>query len=294
MPSFNQLQDRHSTVDEAVIPYQSFYIANPPANSSALLYQLNRAGALHRFPARFCVRRDHAYPFIALICVTEGRGTILIHGTSIPFAAGDVLILPPYTEYEYRSDVRDPFSIVWVEFCGGDSERFVRYLIAHNGMQFSGEVFQEIVKLCLALIHPPQAQRMLWISQQLYTVLLLLSEACRSKPDEPGEQIYQILDYMDQHLGDDLTLSRLAELFGYDAAYFSRFFLRRTGAHFSKYLMQRRIERARHLLLSTELSVEQLAQQLGFYDASHFIRKFREVTGESPARYRRAHLADLS
>ena len=292
MPQFNRIQDRHSTLDQSVIPYHSFYISDPPASSSALIYELNRAGALHRFPARFCIRRDADYPFTALICITEGKGSVRIDGATVSFSAGQVLLLPPYTVYEYSSDARDPFSIVWAEFCGGDSERIVRHLMAHNGVLFSGDVFASASMLCLALVHPPQTQRMSWISQQLYAALLMLSEACPRETPRPNEQIYRILDYMDQHLEDNLTLTSLADIFGYSAPYFSRFFLQHTSTHFTQYLLRRRVERARQMLLSTDLPMDQLAQQLGFYDASHFIRKFREITGESPARYRRAHLTE--
>ena len=290
MPHFNQMQDRHSVLDPASIPYQSFYIADPPAAPDALLYQLNRAGALQRFPSRFLIRRDEEYPFSALLCITEGKGNVTIEGKRIPFEAGQIMLLPPYTAYEYRSDPQDPFSIIWAEFCGGDSQRFSRHIMTYNGPLFPAGLPSVLTDICVGLTHPPQANRMTWISNKLYEAMLILCDACSRLAPKPQEDIYQIMDYIDQHLGEGLTLSGLSVEFGYSPAYFSRFFLRHTGVHFSQYLLRRRVERGRQLLLSTDLPIDQLAHRLGFCDSSHFVRKFREVVGESPARYRRAHL----
>lgn len=290
MPCFNQIQDRHSILDSSSIPYESFYIADPPVKPDSILYQLNRAGSLQQFPSKFLVRRDIAYPFSALMCITGGSGTIIIEQQRCTFTSGQILLLPPYTSYEYSSDPLHPFSCVWAEFCGGDSERFVHHLMVHNGPIFTTPVFDEMTKLCMSLAHPEPNHRMTWISKRIYESFLLLNDACCYCISQKQETICEVLDYIDQHLQDNLTLSSLSQLFGYNSTYFSKFFLRHTGFHFARYLLRRRVERARQLLLSTNLPLEQMAQQLGFYDASHFIRKFKEIEGVSPSRYRRNHL----
>ena len=291
MSTFNEIQDRHSIFVKEQIPYHSFYIAEPPAQSNALLYQLNRAGALNDFPPQFLVRRDSAYPYIALICVTAGTGTVLINDTEIDMVQGQVILLPPFTAYEFHSSAKEPFSIFWVEFCGGDSERLTRYLLEQNGPVFSGEPVEHLLDCCLQLIHPPKSHRQIWISRTLNDCLLQLYEACSQEPTAQKEQICEILDYIDHNLSKNLTLAQMSQMFGYNATYFSKFFYRHTGTHFSHYVLRRRIDGARQLLLTTQLPLEQMAKQLGFYVASHFVRKFQEVEGISPSRYRRLHTA---
>ena len=290
MTYFNRLQDRHSVLIKTAIPYESFYISSPPAHPTAMLYQLNRAGALSRFPSQFLIRRDCAYPYTALICVTDGRGSLTMGQKEHPLLPNHVVILPPYTEYEYHSSEEDPFSMVWAEFCGGDSERMVQHLMEHNGPVFEGPVFSALMQVCLELADPPQAHRASWISRTLYDSMLQLHEACRDRSDQQEENIYQILDYIDQNLGGDLSLNQMAQMFGYNPSYFSKFFYRNTGTHFSKYLLRRRLDRSRQLLLSTTMPLEQMSRCVGFYDASHFIRKFRESEGISPSRYRKQHI----
>lgn len=289
MPYSNRVQDRNSIVDPDRIPYRLFYISNPPAHPSSLIYQLNRAGTLQQFPAHFLIRRDEAYPYTAMMCVTKGMGTVRIGGETVHMKAGRILLLPPYTPYEYHSDPQDPFSIVWAEFCGGDSERLVNHILAKNGYAFEGKFVPGLTDLCRQMIHPPKSGREIWIGRTLYEILLQLYQACSRSGSEQSTRIYEILDYLDQNLDQSLTLDQVSSAFGYNSSYFSKYFYQNTGVHFSRYLVQHRVARSKQLLLTTNLSLEQIAQQVGFYDASYFIRKFREIEETSPFKFRKQH-----
>jgi two-component system response regulator YesN len=83
------------------------------------------------------------------------------------------------------------------------------------------------------------------------------------------------------------TLSDFAAKYGYSADYIGRIFSREVGISFSEYLANTRINKAKFLLSSTELSVEGVAEALGYYDTCYFIRQFKRITGTSPGRYRK-------
>ena len=242
-----------------------------------------------RFSPQFLIRRDEAYPYTALVCVTEGRGSVSIDGKTIPVLPNRIYILPPYTVYEYCADFQDPFSIIWAEFCGGDSERLVGYLLSSNGYAFSGEYVSALTDSCRQLIHPPMAEREIWLSSRLYEILLQLYQACCSSSAEQSTRIYQILDYLDVNLSRRLTLEQVASAFGYNPSYFSKYFYQNTGVHFSAYLTEHRVERSKQLLLTTTLSLDQIAHQVGFYDASYLIRKFQQLEHISPFQFRKQH-----
>ena len=57
----------------------------------------------------------------------------------------------------------------------------------------------------------------------------------------------------------------------------------------SRYLASLRVNRARHLLETTDLSISDIAQTCGFYDHSHFVRVFRRERGVTPGEYRQQH-----
>ena len=95
------------------------------------------------------------------------------------------------------------------------------------------------------------------------------------------------LEFIREHVSEPLTLRQVASIAGFAPNYFGTLFQRSQGVTFSRYVRRARIERARHLLSATELSVEQIQRLSGFQTRTHFHRAFREDTGVTPARYRR-------
>jgi AraC-like DNA-binding protein len=91
---------------------------------------------------------------------------------------------------------------------------------------------------------------------------------------------------IEKRLADPLDLTTLARDVGCAPEYLSRLFRRTYGVSPSEFLLRRRTERARHLLAATRRPIADIAQQLGFYDTSHFARHFRHFSGISPAEFR--------
>jgi AraC family transcriptional regulator len=102
-----------------------------------------------------------------------------------------------------------------------------------------------------------------------------------------GWQIRRIVEFIDCHLHDTIRVERLSEIAGLSATYFYRTFRRSFGVSPHAYLTRRRIERARHLILTSNMQLSQIAQECGFNDQAHLCRNFREQVGMSPATWRR-------
>ncbi|HEU0140312.1 MAG TPA: helix-turn-helix domain-containing protein [Bryobacteraceae bacterium] len=87
--------------------------------------------------------------------------------------------------------------------------------------------------------------------------------------------------------GTTMTQSSLARALGISTGHLSRVFRQTTGDTFERYVMRRRVELARRLLLDPAHNVSTVARQCGFKDASYFARVFRRLVGSSPAEYSR-------
>jgi AraC-like DNA-binding protein len=92
---------------------------------------------------------------------------------------------------------------------------------------------------------------------------------------------------IERHLAKPLDLAALARSVRCDPAYLSRLFRKTYGVSPTEYLLRRRVERARHLLTRSARPIAEIAQELGFHDASHFARHFRHFAGVSPTQFRR-------
>nr|WP_276603744.1 AraC family transcriptional regulator [Nannocystis pusilla] len=94
---------------------------------------------------------------------------------------------------------------------------------------------------------------------------------------------------MQEHLGAPVGLRELATLGGMSQAHFSRAFKASTGVPPHRWQLNARVERAQQLLLRADVSLADIALQLGFVDQSHLTRVFRRVVGATPSAWRRAH-----
>ncbi len=129
---------------------------------------------------------------------------------------------------------------------------------------------------------------------QLIAVHLARSHSARARPRRPPPsdglsqaRIRRLLDYIEQHLGEDLTLEAMAAEVDLSPLYLSRAFRAAVGESPHRYVVGRRVERAKRLLADTELPIADIALAAGFSSQSHLSSWFRRLTGVSPAVYRR-------
>ena len=100
------------------------------------------------------------------------------------------------------------------------------------------------------------------------------------------ERLQRVCDFVEAHLDGNLSLTALADIACLSPYHFSRSFKQATGVGPQRYVMQRRLERAKALVRRTGLPLALIAQEAGFVDQSHLTAIFRRETGVTPGRYR--------
>jgi AraC family transcriptional regulator len=129
-----------------------------------------------------------------------------------------------------------------------------------------------------------------------HELLRLNGEAAR---EAPGETAYvrgglaawqrkRVADHVEEHLADSVPLSVLAEVANLSPFHFSRSFKQSFGMPPHRYLVDRRIARAKGLLAGPGTSITQIGVAVGFGDTSAFTTAFRKHTGLTPTAYRRS------
>jgi len=101
-------------------------------------------------------------------------------------------------------------------------------------------------------------------------------------------QVRRVTTYLDGNLGASIQCEDLARITRLSVSHFMRAFRESFGAPPHTYLMSRRMERAKGLMLTTDMPLGQIALDCGLADQSHMTRLFRKLVGESPAAWRRA------
>jgi AraC family transcriptional regulator len=97
------------------------------------------------------------------------------------------------------------------------------------------------------------------------------------------EQLKRVTEYVEAHLDQDVSLLRLARVAGVSPSHFRTLFKRSVGVPVHRYVVQRRVERARILLSRGDLPASQIAIESGFSHQSHMARCMRQILGVTPA-----------
>ncbi len=114
----------------------------------------------------------------------------------------------------------------------------------------------------------------------------------------PGNQHKQnmaktklILKYIENHYPEDLTIKKMAEVCSFSPSHFMKFFKLTFGTSFITYLKEYRLIMASRLLLSSEASVLEIAENTGFQNLSYFNRSFKAMYGKTPREFRKNCMA---
>ena len=142
--------------------------------------------------------------------------------------------------------------------------------------------------------------RQLFVDGLAYSLLAILLSAQQKKPESAlhfckgrltDAELMRCLDFADSRLAERLDLGDWANVLGMSTSEFARRFQQKTGVAPYAWFMNWRIDRAKQLLRQPNLSVVEVALEVGFCSQSHFTEAFRRRVGLSPGRWRAQHRA---
>jgi AraC-like DNA-binding protein len=256
------------------------------------------------------VYEDIISPFTRLYLVTEGCGSLVVGKDRIALEAGKLYQIPSFTSCSYHfgaglSHYYIHFSIDQPNGLSPYSQFSIATRVEANELDYN--LFSRLVHinpdLQLPHHHPNVYQTKPWMNKKvdfhtagrhLETVGIL--KQLFSRFLEPGENypvanilkynIQPILLHIRNNLQQNITVEELACIACFSRDHFSRVFKAITGLTPCDYIISKRIERAQFLLLTTDLSQNQIIDQTGFRSASYFSRIFKKFTSYSPTQYR--------
>jgi AraC family transcriptional regulator len=131
----------------------------------------------------------------------------------------------------------------------------------------------------------------LWTESVAYAIALRLVRRSQSTPKSlraacrvlPKWRLRSVCEYIETHLDQDLSLRELAAVAGFSVPHFKALFTQATGFAVHRYVVERRVERARQLLLQGERSMADIALETGFAHQSHMIRCVHRLLGINPS-----------
>lgn len=283
-------------MEDAVIPYTL-----PEVNDHSFFFI-----SQHIAPA--LEAKMHRHEAWELYYVVQGKGVRMTGDTLMPFAAGDIVLIPPsmphYWEYEVSSANESgevaylmvAFSNELITNCIKVFPEIRNFLY---GRTLTGEALKYGKNSSILIKNSLRAMAGLNDLGQLSEMLKLLpvifttsDHICIGKPirvERDIRRLQEIATYVMAHYVHNITLDEVASHIGMNRSAFCTFFKRNKGITFSRFVMNYRLETARELLISTNKQISEICYTVGFSDLPHFTRVFKAIYGEAPSYYRKSH-----
>jgi AraC-like DNA-binding protein len=243
------------------------------------------------------LRRGCVRPFgrvdVHILYIVRGACHVVLSGGETIVPAGRFILFRPGERQEYFFEADSGSFSYYIHFTGRDAEAVLRSLglwditvgIAPNSRELEWLFSQMIREYSLS-----QAAHETVSGGLLLSILGLLArgvELSRSQIDEKKQmRVQRAIERMYADMDKKLSIEALARECNYSVGYFSHLFRAVTGVSAHAYMCRLRIERAKNMLDSTDLSVLEIALAVGCEDQNYFSRFFKEQTGLSPTAYR--------
>jgi AraC family transcriptional regulator, arabinose operon regulatory protein len=243
----------------------------------------------------YCERENGAREHILIVC-TEGRGWYRMDNTLGEIGPHEALLVPRGMPHAYGSANDDPWSIYFVHLMGTDADYLMEHLLRRK---YTLKVAPDTLDLlerdfrrCFELFPGGFVlQRLVYVSQILHHLLgcLLFNNRAFSPTLGAGSfhDLQATIDYLQQHIDSQLTLTDMARHFNLGVSHFSHLFKQQTGYSPIDYFIHLKMQHACTLLSLTRQTVEEVGVAVGYTDPYYFSRIFRKIIGVSPAHYRK-------
>lgn len=236
--------------------------------------------------------RPDGFPVYHYLQTQEGTGILTIDGQNYTIAENQGVLLAPGIPHSYRS-VSGKWMTLFATFSGSMSPYFSTLFGSSHLLFFENEKAATIRKLIdQAVLHhqetPVDPQL---LSLECYQLLLQFTGGLQANPSkQPAWEKYirPVLASIHTRYMEDLTADALSQEVFVTPQYLSRLFSRYLGCSVYEYLTKFRISKAKELLVSHRgRKIQDIAQDVGYTDASHFVLMFRKMTGMTPSEFRK-------
>ncbi|MFC1761039.1 AraC family transcriptional regulator [Planctomycetota bacterium] len=252
-------------------------------------------GGWERCAPDFDIQRA-SYPYWFVIYTLGGRGTLQAGDKTWTLTPGMLSGFAPGSPHHYCANPLKPMEQIFITFQGSQAaDLFTQSGLGREPAQRVTDaptvlgLFEQFLQT--GLDHGPRAQAI--CGNYLRIILLkLMDSSVDNGPQRPGAwQTYQTCRrYLNTHFTLIKGPLEAAEACNIDVRYLAALFKRFGTTSPQRYLLRLKLSRAADLLLTTPLSITEVAGHVGFQDPYHFSRRFKQFHGCSPKQYRKNHL----
>lgn len=231
----------------------------------------------------------HIQPSVEIIFVTDGMIDVEVDGIKETAHTGEAVLIFPFQPHRYTKHGGS-------EFIRFDFDTYLAYdfFNSHSNSIGKSAVFKvsDTTSYIVKRNFVNKNEASLFIVQSfLFSVLSDFTSQIEIVPKKEDTSILvKTIDYIRTNKEQDLKMASVAKALGYSASYFSYAINKTVGFGFNTLLAMIRVENAKTLLRETNKTMLEIVIECGFGSERSFYRQFKDITGESPLKYRQSSL----
>lgn len=238
----------------------------------------------------------HWHDYFEIEMIVEGTAHHILNGTEYNLAKGDIYLLSPVDFHEIHptSPNTTVMNIMFKEELVSDELLFCFFNYNENIIGHLDEreynFLYTIIDRAITEYSEKQIFSQRMVQNIIECIFITLGRKFNLKPDKSSvsySALHKVLMYIHHHFRDDPSLEEAACVAGLNQGYFSTVFHQFTGKTYKKYLTELKMNYAKKLLLSGNLSVAEVCFNSGYNTLSHFLREFKKFYGITPAEMRK-------
>ena len=282
------------TYNMDVTPESVWKRTTPSEAEMAQPYYCTEAGVFYA-QQHFSTARTDKESYI-LFYTLRGAGLIEQDGNHVTLSTGQALLLNCRTAQSYcTAPGQSCWHHYWVHLDGAGVAAMEPLLLPDKKLtpvQLTGVRMQELFELVLEQMELGTVDSMVQTGLALHEMLALCAQSLFAQAEMTTNRqlILQAAETLRKNYRQELSLADLLSSAHMSKSYFLRLFRRYMGTTPYNYLVNFRITQAKELLVLTDHSISEIAQEAGFGDASNFSTRFAKATGQSPMQYRKSTL----
>lgn len=267
-----------------------FVLSTPTEVENELPFQLIGAGCdFYQYP----IERPFGFPVYQWIQTIRGRGVLEAPGVQAEAGTNQGMLLYPDEEHTYHA-VEEPWYVHWISFSGHHIPSMLHYLDMNRTGVYGisdSTITASRVRKALSILQSDYPLRGIDGSAIIYQLLLDFLKHIQHPGEESREtdvtRLKPALDLIETEMHRPLSLDDLAGSVGVTPQYFCELFRSITSRRPTEYINQRRVDRAKELLLREPKSrIHDIGKRVGFESDSYFSTVFRKYEGISPRMFR--------
>lgn len=234
--------------------------------------------------------RPEGYPCPQILYCTKGSGTIILEGEKISFPHHTAAFLPANFPHEYYPE-EDVWDIHWIVPAGYAVEN----ILTHFGLS-EPKLYELRDVISLETIFRKMHESIRGdsvfgnyrASGYLYDFLIEFyhQTAFAGSSAAPNPALIKAVDYITMNYSSSISMEELCTVSGVSKQYLCLLFRTALNARPMEYISKRRIQAAKELLTSTDMTIEEIAAKVGFCSASYFCKLFKRYEGITPTRFK--------